>query len=299
MLQRILLLALLASPVSLVYSQTTAAQDAKLRELLDLVWDFEIQESPLLATNIGDPRGQDRLADESLDAIERRTSRRRDFLAQLDTIPIDSVSTLAQVDHELLRRRLDSQLASHQFRMHLMPISKRDGFHIEFPELPRLMNPKSEADFTNYIARLNDFGRYADQHIVLLRNGIDAGLTQPAIIMRDSVKQAESQIVDDPNESLLLTTIGEDVRNKLGEQTWNRIADEIRDAITDSVIPGYQRFATFLRTEYLPACRGPIAASALPDGRAFYQNRVRHFTTLPLSADELHATGIRENARIR
>ncbi|NND97925.1 MAG: DUF885 domain-containing protein, partial [Pirellulaceae bacterium] len=119
------------------------------------------------------------------------------------------------------------------------------------------------------------------------------------IIMRDSVKQAESQIVDDPNESLLLTTIGEDVRSKLGEQTWNKIADEIRDAITISVIPGYQRFATFLRSEYLPACRGPIAASGLPDGRSFYQNRVRHFTTLPLSADELHATGIRENARIR
>ena len=42
----------------------------KLTELLDRVWDFELEASPLLATNVGDPRGQDRLANDSLSAIK-------------------------------------------------------------------------------------------------------------------------------------------------------------------------------------------------------------------------------------
>ena len=233
----------------------------QLKTLLDEVWDFEIQESPYLATDIGDQRGQDRLADDSLSGIERRTQARRVFLKRLKSIPVDLLSNLKQVDYELLKMRLEAQLADHSFQLHLMPINNREGFHISFPELPRLMNPKTVAEFKNYVARLNDFGRYTDEQIILMRGGIDAGLTQPAIIMRDSVKQAEAHIVGDPNESLLMKEISDDVRDKLGED-WTTVSADIRKAISTSVVPAYQRFADFLRKEYLPACRGPIGASA-------------------------------------
>ncbi len=62
--------------------QETHQQDQKLRELIDQVWDFELTESPLLATDVGDPRGQDRLADDSMAAIERRAEARQQFLDQ-------------------------------------------------------------------------------------------------------------------------------------------------------------------------------------------------------------------------
>ena len=34
-----------------------------------------------------------------------------------------------------------------------------------------------------------------------MRLGVKAGLTQPAIIMRNSASQAEAQVIDDPKES--------------------------------------------------------------------------------------------------
>ena len=139
------------------------------------------------------------LADDSLEAIERRARTREQFLVTLMAIrPRNRCRQWRRIDHELLRLRLEGQLADYRFKTHLMPINNREGFHISFPELPRVMNPKSKTDFRNYVARLNDFGRYADQQIELLRGGIEAGLTQPAIIMRDSVGQAESHVVDDP-----------------------------------------------------------------------------------------------------
>ena len=277
----------------------TQSFDQRLRSLLDRVWEYEIQQSPLLATNIGDPRNQDRLADVSLAAIQKRTDKRREFLGELRTIEVDSLSDLSQVDHVLLERRLEQQIADFEFKTHLMPISKRDGFHIEFPELPRLMNPKTPADFQNYVSRLRDFSRYTDQHIDLLRKGIEEDLTQPSVIMRESASQAEAHIVDDPRRSLLLSNIDDDAKKKLGDETWLKIEAEIVAAIDASVIPAYQRFKTFLNQEYLPACRGPIGASALPNGRKFYHDRIRRFTTLALTPQQLHETGIKENARIR
>ena len=63
-------------------------------------------------------------------------------------------------------------------------------------------------------------------------------------------------------------------REAIDEKTWNEIADQIRDAIRSSVVPAYRKFAEFLKQEYLPACRGPIGAAAMPGGREFYRDRV-------------------------
>lgn len=279
------------------YTPTTA--DGLLRALMDRVWEFELDESPLLATDVGDPRGQDRLADDSLAAIERRASKRQSFADELAQINPKSLAPDVRIDHELLRLRLDEQLANYRFQTHLMPINNREGFHISFPELPRLMNPKSKSDFDDYVSRLNDFSRYVDEQIALLRGGLESGLTQPAIIMRDSVAQARAQVVDDPDDSLLLRNISTETRNGFDEAEWNQIATRIRAAIEQSVVPGYRRFADFLDEEYVPGCRDPIAAAALPRGREFYRDRVRRFTTLDITPEQLHAIGLEEVARIR
>ena len=273
--------------------------DQTLTQLLDTVWEFELESSPFLATNVGDPRGQDRLSDDSLEAIQSRADQRARFLEKLNAIPVEKLSESRQIDRELLRQRLEGQLADFRFQTHLMPINNRGGFHIRIPELPRMMTPRSEEDFANYIARLQDFDRYTNQQIELLRGGIDAGLVQPAIIMRDSLSQVESHIVDDLSESLFLKNIATESKTNLGPESWSKIRVQIESALDSSVIPAYQRFAEFLRTEYLPACRGPVGASAMPMGREFYLDRIRRFTTIQISPEELHQTGLRENARIR
>ncbi len=217
----------------------------------------------------------------------------------MKAIPAQSLSELSRVDHELARRRLEGQLADYRFKTHLLPISNRSGFHIQFPELPRLMSPRTVQDFQNYIDRLNDFPRYASDQTKLLQLGIDAGLTQPAIIMRDAVKQAAAHIVSDPTESLLYKNVIAEARRHLSADEFAELDKSIRAAITTSVVPTYRDFSEFLKQQYLPACRGPIGASALPAGREFYRDRVRYFTTIEITPEELHETGLNENSRIR
>ncbi|QDV42437.1 hypothetical protein Enr13x_22840 [Stieleria neptunia] len=270
-----------------------------LRALMDQVWEFELDEYPLLATDVGDPRGQDRLASNTPADFQRRQLARAGFLQTLDAIDLSSLDAEDQVDVDLLRRKLETEQTDYRLGLHLMPINNREGFHIGLPELPRQMNPDSRQDIENYIARLNQFPRYVAEQIALLRQGIDAGLTQPAIIMRDSVRQAQAHVVDTPEESLFLTNLAEESIAKLSEQDWDELRPKVLDAIRHSVIPAYRDFADFLKTTYVPACRGSIAARSLPGGQALYQAQIRKFTTLEMTPDELHQTGTRENARIR
>lgn len=280
-------------------SEEISAQQDSFTELLDEIWNFELVETPLLATNVGDPRGQSNLSDDSLEAIQNRQIKRTEFLNRLKTFNPKSLTELSQIDYELTQLRLTSQLDAFEFKTHLLPINNREGFHISFPELPNVMQPESIEDFRNYIARLRDFPRYTDQQISLMRLGIQEGLTQPAIIMRDSGRQAEAQVVGDPTTSIFYTKIEEAAKRTLSSEQWDDLSESLNEAITQSVIPAYRKFAQFLKNEYLPACRGTISVSALPRGREFYRNRVEFFTTLQITPEELHETGIRENERIR
>jgi uncharacterized protein (DUF885 family) len=64
------------------------------------------------------------------------------------------------------------------------------------------------------------------------------------------------------------------------------------------VAPAYQKLLTFIRTEYLTKARTTLAATAMPDGAAYYQAMIEKFTTLTLTAKEIHDIGLKEVARI-
>lgn len=281
-------------------AQQYADASQQLQQLLDEVWDAELVADPLLATDAGDPRGQDRLPDDSLGAIQQRMVQRAAFLKRLEAIDPSHLSDSGRVDHEVLRRRLQGQLDDVRFDAHLIPITNREGFHITFPELPRTMQPKSKQDFQNYNARLADFERYAEQQIQLMREGIARGRTLPAVVLREVQDQIAPHVVDDPTESLLYAPYNEARPSGIAAGDWEPLKASAAEAIRESVVPAYERFLDFMTKTYVPACRGSIAARALPDGQAYYANRVRWFTTLEdITAEEVHRIGLAEVQRIR
>lgn len=273
--------------------------DERLVQLMDQVWDFDLTESPMLATDVGDPRGQDRLAGMSLEDIDRRQNRYQQFLKELEAISRDAISESRRSDYEILRRELSGRIDDYRFDTHLIPITNREGFHISFPELPRTMRLSRRRDFENYIARLNDFRRYATEHIELLRRGAERGQTLPAVVMREALDQVTPHIVDDQTRSLLYEPFEKERPKSIDAETWQRLREQAAEAIRQSVVPGYESFRDFLRDEYLPQTRDSISAAALPDGRAFYRSRVERFTTLDLEPQAIHQTGKDEVARIR
>ena len=76
------------------------------------------------------------------------------------------------------------------------------------------------------------------------------------------------------------------------------LRDEAVATIRDLVQPAYAKLLAFVRTEYLPGSRETLAARDLPDGAAYYQSKIREFTTLDMTPDAIHSFGETEVARI-
>jgi uncharacterized protein (DUF885 family) len=70
-------------------------------------------------------------------------------------------------------------------------------------------------------------------------------------------------------------------------------------ALREVVVPAYTSLLAFMRDEYLVKGRTTLAASAMPDGQAYYQAMIEKYTTLNLTPQQIHDIGLAEVARIR
>lgn len=283
--------------------QTVRAADPSAGEqfakLLSDSWEYRLRESPLFATSTGDHRYNDKLPQVSLADEKRQNTDRQKFRARLEAIDRAALEAANQTNYDIFERNLRDGDREYEFQTYLMPISDRWGFHIEFPELPRDVPLSTTRDYENYISRLNGFASYAAGHMELMREGVRQGVTVPSVIMQRYNEPLEAQIVSDPEKSLLYKPFQE-FPEGVPKSEHDRLRAAGRKAIAESVVPGYQQFLEFMRDEYVPNCRGTIAASALPKGRDYYRFCVEKYTTLDdRTPEEVHAIGLAEVARIR
>ncbi len=290
------------SAAFLLLAQTAGGADgdapAELRTLFDDEWEFRLRENPEFATSVGDRRFNDRLRSVSPTDFERRLDAHRRFLARLRAIDRDALSPAEQISYDIFERLKVDRIRELEFRSHLMPVTNRHGFHIDFMDLPDEVPLSTVQDYENYIARLEAFRQYTEQHIALMRQGIREGFVVPRIGLDGYEETITPHIVEDPTESLLFKPFKAFPGTIAGADR-DRLTEAGRRAIMSAIVPSYRAFQAFMADEYAPAAREEIAASALPNGRAFYAHRVRRYTTLEITPEEVHAKGQAEVARIR
>ncbi len=270
----------------------------QFKQLVADEWEFRMQEDPLFATLTGDHRFDDHLPGASEADFARRLEKMRSFRQRQREMSRNALTPGGQLDYAIFARLLENEIVEIEQRAYRMPISKAGGFHLSFPELPLFVPLDTPADYEAYVARLNAFQRYVSDHIELMRTGLDEGQVPPRVTLDGVGDSLRPHIVQAPAQSQLYKPF-EQYPRTVAESDRRRLVEAGSAAIMHSVVPGYQALLRFVEDEYLPAARVDIAASNLPNGPAFYAHRIRYFTSLDLTADEIHRTGLDEVERIR
>jgi uncharacterized protein (DUF885 family) len=271
---------------------------SRLHQLFVDEWESRMRDDPLFATMCGDHRYDDRLPAVSEEDFQRRLTQTRAFLNRLQEIDRDALTPEEQLNYDIFERETKDQIAEYEFGSYWMPVSKASGLQISFPDLPNIVPLSTVEDYENYIARLNGFDAFTQAHVELMRAGMRKGYAPPRVVLEGVEDAIQAHIVEDPTENVLFKPF-ERFPKSITKVDRRDIIQAGRAAIIDSVVPGYQALLGFMCDEYIPAGREEIAASSLPDGRAFYEHRVRKNTTLDLTPQQVHDIGLDEVRRIR
>ena len=269
----------------------------RLHALFRAEWEWSLEESPTWASHLGDLRYNDRWPDVSLSAIEKRHAHRREVLTQLDQIDRDALCEADRVHYRLFRREYELEVEEHPYRWYLLPLTQRGGIQ-DASSLADALSFRTKRHYEDWIARLRAFPVYMDQTIALMREGVEAGMVHPKVVMQRVPPQIERQIVEDPDESLFFKPL-RSFPESIEPADQKRLTEAARAAIRAEVVPAYRRLLDFFQQEYLPASLDEVGIWQMPRGKELYALQARQFTTTRLTPDEIHEIGLKEVKRIR
>jgi uncharacterized protein (DUF885 family) len=291
-MKKLLLAAALAGLASPAFAQDS------LQSIIKDHWAWTLEQSPTFATSLGVRDYDDRLGDSSLAAYKAAVEDQKGFLARLEALDEDSLQGDERVNYDLLTLDLKNEIEASAFGGKYLAITNRYGPHTFLTGLPDDLPFFTAADYDSYVKRLNAAPAYIDGVIERLSKGVDTGWVQPCASMAGYEKTIRFHVVDKPADSAMMRPF--DAKPAaIPAKDWKRLQAAAGRAVTEKAIPAIARFADFYEKTYAPACRKEIGASSLPDGRAYYDFRAALFTTTPMTADQIHALGLKEVARIR
>jgi uncharacterized protein (DUF885 family) len=277
------------------------AESLKLDQIFDRYFEEDLQLFPTFATSIGDHRYDDQLSIAISD--EHREKQRALYLRSLVELAGVKADTLGQQDrlnYDVFQQLLAQRLEALNFDQHLMPLRQLNSLAVEFPLMGsgKGIHPfKTPWDYDNFLKRMEQFREWVDAAIENVRRGAARGVVQPRVVMERVLPQLDAMVVVDPDRSLFFQPILQ-IPDHFTAIEKIRLSKAYTGAITEQIIPAYQKLSEFIRREYLPQTRASVALTDLPQGSAWYGHLVKSQTTTDLTPDEIFQLGLNEIDRI-
>jgi uncharacterized protein (DUF885 family) len=270
------------------------------KALTDAYWAFVLRENPVYASMLGVRDYDDKLGDISLQAQDRAVAEYRRVLARLDAIPDAGLSPTDRVNKAILRRSLSEAIEANGFGQRMMLFSNRDGWHQQLAGLGDAVPLRTKADFENYLKRLEQYPALNEEALRISTRAVAEGFVLPCAAMDGFETTITGVIPADPTKSRLYAPFAAaEPPAGIAQADWTALRTRARALVDGPLRAAYARHAEWYRTSYAPKCAQAVGAGALPRGEAFYNFRIRQMTTTELTADQIHALGLREVSRIR
>ena len=274
--------------------QAQESTDDRLSALTDEYYDYQLGQYHQIEEANGSTAPGSELASVTPEANMARAEQMKAFLARLDALDRSALSASAQVDAEVFRTLLEADIGDAKFREWEMPFDSDSNF---WSYLAPSSGFTTVEEYERYISRMRDIPRYFDEHIANARAGLARGFSVPRVTLEGRDASIASNVVEDPEQSPFWKAFA-DMPQRIPAAEAERLKAEGRAAISQSVSPAYAELLAFFRDEYLPETRTELAAEKMPEGPAYYQQQIEQYTTLDLTAEEIHEIGLSEVARI-
>jgi uncharacterized protein (DUF885 family) len=268
-----------------------------LHQLFDEEWEWTMRESPTFASSLGDRRYNDRWRDESLEAHEARHRHRLETLKRLGAIDRARLPAPDQLNYDLFRKTLETDIEGHKFGFYLLPVNQRGGVQ-SADELAELLRFQTVKDYDDWLARLRALPRLVEQTTALMREGMRARKLWPREVLKRVPAQLDKQVVARPEDSPFYAPFRE-FHKDIPAPERERLAREAREAVSGQVVPAFRGFRDFFNNEYLPASFGQVGVWQWPDGEQAYAFLARRYTTTGMTPQQIHEKGLAEVARLR
>lgn len=280
----------------------TTVADSKLADLAERYWAWTLETSPVWATMLGDRRFDDRLPDLSPGAHAANERAQDAFLAEARAIDVEGLGPARRVTLAVLVHQLEASVAGRVCKRELWDTDHLWGPQVWLGLIPGYQDIRDDEDIDQLAARYQAvptlLGQYVENHL----RGMSEGWTAPRVTVTRTIEQVRGFLGKPAADWALVTQ----TRWPDGWSDDKRAAGRARiaAAVEQYVVPAFRRWLEALEGPLLASSRGAgtawgAGASELPAGVACYEAAVLQSTGTRKTADEIHAIGVAEVARLQ
>lgn len=298
-----ILAAALAAP-ALAQDAPAASQSQASIELADIIADYEAYASgvdPLTAGSEGDRAAMARLPDNSREGELARRGPLGQFRNRLAALDASALSSEERLNHALLSRSIGLDLERIELDGGRLAFDSEGGPETYAGYLASSARIATRADAEAWIQRLDGLATFYDNSLTNARRGIETGMVQPRIVADRVASSTATAAALTPETDPLMRPFSERP-SAISEADWASLRQRAETIIAGEIMPARQRWAAFMRDEYVPASPaepGAIGLGQRPGGRDAYAFAARWYTTTTMTPDDIHQLGLSEVARIR
>lgn len=286
-----------------------ASEDARLTQFLDAEFAEYVKTQPQLATRLGLKEGGDKWNDISDAAADAQVAWRKASVARMKArFDRAKLSPEGQVNYDIWALEADRAELGNRNRVYRPPFySRLYSAHSQLPDF--LINTHTVADVTdlrNYIARLRAMPAVLDTALERTKASEKAGIRPPKFQIETIISSSEKLTSGAPFGPGPDAALWTDVKaktaalvstGKLPQAEADKLLAEASAAIV-ALQPAYGRIVAWAKASLPTAPSGKVGALTLPGGLDYYANELKLMTTTDLTAEEIHAIGLKEVARI-
>ncbi len=298
--------------VAIEYSvETVQAETDRLNAWFEVKYEEEVAFSPIGQTFLGRNTNQDKIDDFSVEAEDVQLAWRRQSIADLRaSFDYDKLTPDAKTSYDIWVYQAEQEEAALPFRTNGYVFEQMGAVHGFFPQLLIAFHRVSEAEnMDNYLSRIGQSARALDQLIVRSKMNAEAGVRPPYYAFEKVIAQSTDIISGAPfDDSGVDSAIWADAKTKIAklleeEKINQQKADQLRADIRASLLGDWQgaytRLIAWQKEDQANATPKAHGVGELPDGAAYYNERLANQTTTSLTANEVHEIGLTEVARLR
>ncbi len=241
------------------------------------------------------------LDDRSQASADQQFAKLKTDLATLRSYDRNSMTDAEKLNYDMLEWFMAHQAEGEKWRYHDYPVNQLFGVQ---NMLPRFMvnthQLKDKTDAEQYISRLKQFDRVFAQVVEDLNIRAAKGVVPPRFVLEKVLNEVKGFTSGAVEQHLLYSHFTAEIAKIEGLSAADRanLTSEVKAAIEQSVLPGYQKLTGYL-TDTVASATTDDGVWKLPDGEQYYAYTLKQHTTTDLTPEQIHQMGLDEVARIQ
>lgn len=291
--------------------QDIEAESARLNAWFDEKYEEQVMSSPVQLAYLGRSERQGEIDDFSETGYTQYLAMNAKQLTELkNSFDYSKLNQQTQLSYDLWVYLAEQIAKEGEFRYNTYVFEQMDAMHSFFPQLLIAVHKvENKKDMENYLSRIKQSARAIDQLIEFSKTTAEKGVRSPYFAYDAVIAESKKIISGAPfDNSATDSDLWSDAKTKvsalleqklISQSETDTLLNNIKQSLEQQFKPAYERLIVWMQSDRENAGDKALGASELPNGVAYYNERLANQTTTTLSAEEIHNIGLSEVARLR